>query len=85
MSMNEMTDVEPADVDDRIVVSETFKLTPVAAIATGQPSFEQWESTFRWCRSVERASSSAWWIGEIAALIEAMDGRTPRKEIAHAV
>jgi hypothetical protein len=49
-----------------------FRLTSVAAIATGTPTFEQWELALTWCRSVER--SAAFWVGDLLLLGEAAFG-----------
>ena len=57
-----MTDHD-VDLDDEsssiIATHGAFRLSACGAIATGSPSFGEWEAAFKWCKAVQDASP--WW------------------------
>ena len=52
------------DVDvDLVATHGPFQLTKTGVFSTGDPTFEEWEAAFAWCRQVEGAAS--FWVGDL--------------------
>jgi hypothetical protein len=49
-----------------------FRWTATGVIATGSPTFEQWELALQWSEAIKEASP--WWIGDLLLLGEAAFG-----------
>lgn len=48
-----------------VAVHGPFQLLATEAVATGQPTYEQWQAAFEWVQKVEKASP--FWVGDLLA------------------
>jgi hypothetical protein len=59
-----MDALEEVDLDLELVATHgPFTLTKTGAVATGEPTYDEWQAAFEWAQNVEKASP--FWIGDL--------------------
>lgn len=64
----------PAEGPTEIAVRGPFRLTATGVIASGSPTFKQWELALKWCEAAQQASP--WWVADLLAYGEKTYGST---------